>query len=284
MDNPVDVVFTPGGERIFTTTFFQHPGGGRRDGLIHAIYGGIYGKDHEVIHEPVHKWTGPELMAVLTHLGPAAPCGLTRYESQVFGKEYQDNLFACCFNMQKVTRHLLTPNGATFKTIDSDFLVSSNLDFHPTDVLEDADGSLLVLDTGGWYKLCCPTSQLVKPDVLGAIYRIRRQDAPREVDPRGRALAWNTMSAKELGGWLDDPRPAVRRRAIETLAGKGKEAISVLGAVTKTSPSAQRRRNAVWTACRIDSDDARGLVRIALADADETVRQAAIHASSVWRD
>ena len=25
MDNPVDVVFTPGGERIFTTTFLQHP-------------------------------------------------------------------------------------------------------------------------------------------------------------------------------------------------------------------------------------------------------------------
>ena len=25
MDNPVDVVFTPGGERIFTATFFQHP-------------------------------------------------------------------------------------------------------------------------------------------------------------------------------------------------------------------------------------------------------------------
>ena len=51
MDNPVDVVFTPGGERIFTTTFFQHPGGGQRDGLIHAVYGGIYGKDHDVIYE-----------------------------------------------------------------------------------------------------------------------------------------------------------------------------------------------------------------------------------------
>ena len=25
MDNPVDVVFTPGGERIFTTTFFVIP-------------------------------------------------------------------------------------------------------------------------------------------------------------------------------------------------------------------------------------------------------------------
>ena len=43
MDNPVGVAFTPGGERIFTTTFFQHPAAGRRDGLIHAIYGGVHG-------------------------------------------------------------------------------------------------------------------------------------------------------------------------------------------------------------------------------------------------
>ena len=85
MDNPVDVVFTPGGERIFTSTFFQHPGGGKRDGLIHAIYGGIYGKVHGPIFEPAHKWTGPEVMPVLLHLGPAAPCGLTRYESTAFG-------------------------------------------------------------------------------------------------------------------------------------------------------------------------------------------------------
>src|SRR6516162_8068744 len=34
MDNPVDVVFTPGGERILSCTFFQTPGGGNRDGLI----------------------------------------------------------------------------------------------------------------------------------------------------------------------------------------------------------------------------------------------------------
>jgi putative membrane-bound dehydrogenase-like protein len=84
MDNPVDVTFTPEGERIFTTTFFQHPGGGRRDGLVHAIYGGVYGKVHDVIDG--HKKTG-ELMPVLAHLGPAAPAGLTRYESRVFGED-----------------------------------------------------------------------------------------------------------------------------------------------------------------------------------------------------
>ena len=36
MDNPVDVIFTPGGERIFTTTFLVHPGNGQRDGTIHV--------------------------------------------------------------------------------------------------------------------------------------------------------------------------------------------------------------------------------------------------------
>src|SRR5207247_1717582 len=142
MDNPVDVVFTPGGERIFTTTFLQHPGGGRRDGLIHAVYGGVYGKDQNAIDD--HPRTSPALMPVLTHLGPAAPAGLTRYDSSTFGAGYQDNLFAALFNLQKVTRHILEPSGATFQLRDEDFLVSKNRDFHPTDVLADADGSLLV--------------------------------------------------------------------------------------------------------------------------------------------
>src|SRR5207302_4671165 len=218
MDNPVEVVFTPGGERIFTTTFLVHPGGGQRDGLIHAIYGGIYGKDWDPIYE--HKWTGPSVMPVLTHLGAAAPCGLIRYESKVFGPEYQDSLFACLFNMHKVTRHVLTPDGATFKTHDEDFLVSDNLDFHPTDVKEDADGSLLVLDTGGWYKLCCPTSQLHKPDVLGGIYRVRRTGAARPEDPRGLKLDWPNLSLDHLA-YLLEAAPAIRKRAIDVFAAKG---------------------------------------------------------------
>ena len=44
-------------------------------------------------------------MPVLTHLGPAAPAGLTRYDSEVFGPEYRDNLFSACFNLHKVIRH-----------------------------------------------------------------------------------------------------------------------------------------------------------------------------------
>jgi putative membrane-bound dehydrogenase-like protein len=284
MDNPVDVVFTPGGERIFTTTFFQHPGGGLRDGLIHAVYGGIYGKDHNVIYDPAHKWTSPTLMPVLTHMGAAAPCGLTRYESRVFGDEYQNNLFACLFNMHKVTRHVLIPNGSSFKSRDEDFLVSNNLDFHPTDILEDADGSLLVIDTGGWYKLCCPTSQLHKPDILGAIYRIKRKGAAKIDDARGRKLTWSKMPPAQLVELLDDERPAVRHRAVEVLAQKGVQAVPALTDVIRSSKSAQARRNAVWSATRIDDAGARALTRQALRDADETTRQAAIHSVSVRRD
>src|SRR4029078_3984586 len=42
--------------------------------------------------------------------------------------------------------------------------------------------------------------------------------------------------------------------------------------------------SAVWTACRIDDAEARSAIRQALTHNDETVRQAAIHAVSIWRD
>jgi putative membrane-bound dehydrogenase-like protein len=282
MDNPVGLVWTPGGERIFTTTFLQHPAGGKRDGLIHAVYGGVYGKDHGVLDG--HIRTSPHLMPVMTHLGAAAPCGLVRYESAVFGKDYQDNLFACLFNMHKVTRHVLVPDGATFKTTDSDFLVSDNLDFHPTDVKEDADGSLLVLDTGGWYKLCCPTSQLHKPDVLGAIYRIRKTGAPKIDDPRGRKIEWAKATPEDLVKLLDDERPAVRRRAVSALGKTGLDgAVALLDAI-QPGKSSESRRNAIWAATRINHKAAHALASRGLDDSDETVRQAAAHSIALRRN
>jgi len=111
MDNPVDVVFTPEGERILTCTFLQHPAGGHRDGLIHAIYGGVYGKDHGVLDG--HPRTGA-LMPPMAHLGPAAPSGLHLLESENLGAEYRGNVFATQFNLRKVSRHVLRSEGATF--------------------------------------------------------------------------------------------------------------------------------------------------------------------------
>jgi putative membrane-bound dehydrogenase-like protein len=281
MDNPVDVAFTPTGERILTATFFEHPQLGRRDALIHAIYGGLYGKPHAVLDG--HTRTG-DLLPALTQFGPAVPAGLTRYASRVFGDEYRDNFFAALFNMQKVTRHVLEPSGATFTSHDSDFVVSTSRDFHPTDVLEDADGSLLVVDTGGWYKLCCPSSQLAAPDVLGAIYRVRRKGAPRIADPRGLSLAWKAMHPPDLAKLLGDARPAVQNRAVEQIARAGTSAVPLLDGVLETSPSVDARRNAVWALTRISANGARASVRSALNDGDQSVRLAALHSVSLLRD
>lgn len=213
MDNPVGLAFTPEGERFFTATFLINPEGGKRDGLVHEIYGGVYGKKNDVVDD--HPQTG-ELMPITTHLGAAAPCGLMRYKSGAMGMK--DNMFVCNFNMHKVTRHELQREGATYKTKDSNFVVAADTDFHPTDVLEDADGSIVIVDTGGWYKLCCPTSQLAKPDVLGAIYRVRKTGmkkiAPKDSEKIEALWANVRKDSSEaraaVRSSLNDSDPAVR--------------------------------------------------------------------------
>ncbi|HEY6168632.1 MAG TPA: PVC-type heme-binding CxxCH protein [Verrucomicrobiae bacterium] len=281
MDNPVGVTFLSTGERILSCTFFHFPAGGKRDGLIHAIYGGVYGKAHDSIFE--HKMTG-DVMPVLVHEGAAAPCGITTGSGALFGGGQRDNLFACYFNLHKVVRHELIPDGATFKTKDTDLVASDDPDFHPTDVLEDADGSLIIVDTGGWYKICCPTSQLAKPDVLGAIYRLRKVGAPKLADPRRLKIAWAKQSPADLAKLLDDPRHFVQQRAIAEAGKRGSATVSALTKVIKGKVSASAKQNAVWALARIEGKAAREAVRTALNDADRSVSHAAIHVASLWRD
>jgi putative membrane-bound dehydrogenase-like protein len=281
MDNPVELIFTPGGERIFTTTFLVHPSQGHRDGLLHATYGGVYGKDHGVLDN--HPRTG-ELMPVLSHHGASASCGLVRLDSDGLGSGYRNNVLETSFNKHTVTRHVFTKKGATFETEASTLLISDNLDFHPTDVLEDADGSVIVVDTGGWFRLCCPTSQLEKADVLGGIYRIRRIGGEPVVDPRGQQITWTSLGNKEVVQRLNDKRPAVRNRARQQISVRGPSAIPALKQVLTSSTDAHHRLQVVWAATWIEAPQARDAVRVALRDADETVRQAALHSVSVWKD
>jgi putative membrane-bound dehydrogenase-like protein len=281
MDNPVDVVFTPEGERIMSCTFLVHPGGGERDGLIHALYGGVYGKDHGVLDG--HARTGP-LLPALVHLGPAAPCGLHRHSGVGHGEPWAGNLFTTSFNLRTVFRTKLARAGATFTPETNPFLQADWVDFHPTDVIEDADGSLLVVDTGGWYKLCCPTSQLEKPAVLGAIYRVRRDGTKPIADPRGLALDWKGMTPEGLATLLTDPRPAVVARATDALARIGAAAVPAVGDVLARSVTPAVRQQAIWTLARIEGDEARRAVLAGLGDPDAGVRQTACHVVGLHRD
>src|SRR5262249_440633 len=139
------------------------------------------------------------------------------------------------------------------------------------------------VDTGGWYKLCCPTSQVPKPEVLGGIYRIRRKDAKPIVDPRGSKIAWKELKAEQCAKLLGDARPAVERRAMEILASQGAAALPAIEDML-SDESALARRNVYWTICRIDHADARRISARGMSDADPDVRQVAGHAASLWRD
>lgn len=224
-------------------------------------------------------------MPVMTHMSAAAPCGLTTYRSRGLGLDFYDNLFACYFNLHKVVRHILVPDGATFKTKDLDFVTSDSHDFHPTDVLEDADGSLLIVDTGGWYKICCPTSQLAKPDVLGGIYRVRRTGMTAPADPRGLGLSLGRLKSADLIALLADERLVVQKQALNEIRKRGvSTVVSLRETVASPAAPASTRVQSIWALARINSPEARAAVRSALADTNTTIRHAATHAVSLWRD
>ncbi len=300
MDNPVEVTFAPTGEMFGTMTFYN-PDQARHDALVHFAYGGVYPKIHPCLSE--FKRTG-DLMPALSKFGVTAPSGLARYRGPMFGAAYRNNLFSVQFNTHKVLRHKLTRDGATFRCEDEDFLVCESPDFHPTDVLEDADGSLLVIDTGGWFRIGCPTSQVAKPEIPGAIYRVRYVGLPGEpasapsadlanqgsaADPRGHRLPWDRFDAEELVKLLASPWPAVRDRAQEKLiAGANEATVKVLAAQLDEAASHDLRRRAVWTLSRIEQPHLRSAawaaVRQALTDPHEDVRQVAARSVGVLGD
>ncbi|HVR84039.1 MAG TPA: HEAT repeat domain-containing protein, partial [Planctomycetota bacterium] len=248
------------------------------------IEGGVF-PYHESLRE--FKRTG-DLLTPVVDLGWVAPSGLVRYRSGAFGKDYQDNFFTAQFNTHKVQRHVIERDGATFRGRTEEFLVSANPDFHPTDVLEDADGSLIVVDTGGWFRIGCPTSRIDKPQVKGGIYRVRRKDAPKIEDPRGLKMDWRKPSVARL----EDPRFAVRDRAVEAFAQASAQDIAgardggwelLLGLLKEMvgNPSATIRRNLVWALAGVPGTVADGALASALGDRDDSVRISAVHVASL---
>lgn len=226
MDNPVDVASLPNGERFFTSTFLVHPGDGKRDGVAHAIYGGAYGKDHAALDGVVR--TG-SLMPIMAQMGAVAPSGLACLDSSRLVEATSPTLVAALFNMQKVTALTLEPRGATYQATPVDLVVGSRVDFHPTDVLEDADGSLLVIDTGGWYDLCCPTSQVDQFTAPGGIYRVRREGQVPAAAEKS-SIDWTSVSADEVVKLLSDTRPWIARNALIKIACSGDWATNSLRA------------------------------------------------------
>lgn len=282
-DNSIEIIFMPSGETIGTMTYFIDPQDGQRDALMHWVEGGVYPKPNSVIAEDKMKLTG-ELMPVMTKMPRVAPSGVMRYRGTGFGAAYQDNLFNAEFNTGRIMRHIVSPDGATFKTSDEIFMKSLSSDSHPTDVLQDADGSMLVVITGGWFIEGCPLSRVAKPDVKGGIYRIRKIGAPIVKDSWGKKINMERQTPDNLVKYLSDPRTAVRDNAIEQLVLRGGPAVSAILKIIPNIKNAEMRAAAVFALSRIESANAMNGVRNALNDKSSMVRTAAVRVLGMNKD
>ncbi|WP_128548470.1 PVC-type heme-binding CxxCH protein [Larkinella soli] len=283
MNNPVELTFTEAGEPIGTETYFTDPQAGQRDALVYWTEGGVYPKPHRNIGFDSLTRTG-DLMPVVSKFSRVAPSGIGRYRHTALGEDFRDNLFSAQFNTHRVLRHKLIREGGSFRTEDQVFFATGNEDFHPTDVLEDADGSLLVVETGGWFIEGCPLSQVSKPELQGSIYRVRRTGAAKPSDPYGNRIDWRTLNTAKTISYLTDARPFVRDRAVGRLVDLGPAAMVALTEVLRRSPSAEARTKAVFALYRIGSGPAMASVRSGLNDAEVSVRVAAARSLGLAHD
>ncbi len=208
MDNPVEVDFTSDGDIIgVVNLYYNQP---RGDTLVHWLPGGAYERPDllDVIADLPRTL---DRMPVVHNYGHVAVSGFTRYRSGALDPAWRDDLFVTFFNTQKVVRTRLVPAGSTYTATQHDFLRIHDSNVHLTDVIEDRDGSLLVLDTGGWFRRGCPASLEERPDIRGAIYRVRAIAPKTPLAPRVERPAPVVPLAEAR-------TPREQRRALEVVA------------------------------------------------------------------
>jgi putative heme-binding domain-containing protein len=191
-ENLVEIVFLPDWTIIGTVTWYSLPERGVRDALVQLLEEGQF---------PIHPVdsTVPHLQfnAVLppVALFPAvAHSGLEIYHDGNFPPEMRGNLFSAQHNARKIVRHQLTPKGSSYSCETSDFVTTEDPDVHFSDVLEDRDGSLLLVDTGSWYVQHCPTGRIRQAPARGGIYRISFAQPPSAPIAQHETPATNWMA------------------------------------------------------------------------------------------
>ncbi|MEM7145407.1 MAG: sulfatase-like hydrolase/transferase [Verrucomicrobiota bacterium] len=246
MDNPVEIDFTPEGEIVGTVNLFY--GRPRGDVLVHWLPGGVYPRRDQEDVLAGFLPTG-DLLPEFHDFGHVGVSGMMRCRTDALVEGMKGDILTAMFNTQRVVRTGMERDGATYRaTGDEDFLVIDDPDVHLTDVLEAPDGTLYVMDTGGWFRIGCPTSQIAKPEVAGAIYRIRRaglyergggelgdgEDGVDGVEARA-MMVWAAVRGGDgdrVAASLGDEAPVVRQAACNGL-GWLEEAGAVEGLVAR---------------------------------------------------
>jgi len=226
-DNPVQVDFTPNGDVIGVINLFGiNP---RQDTVMHWLYGGVYERvDQMKAIDGLPRTL--DQMPVMHDFGHVAVSGATFWRKSGWGSPNKAMQYLVThFNTGRVMRMELTPNGSSWKAEENEFLRINHPDVHPTEVLEDKDGSLLVLDTGGWFRNGCPSSLMAKNNVFGAVYRIRRNGKQEaKLDPAFAVKAERRMDGDvALIRAIQSGDAFEKRGACDAIARAGKASLEI---------------------------------------------------------
>jgi len=219
-DNPVEVDFTRSGDIIgVQNLYYSQP---RGDTIIHWLYGGVYERPDQ-LKAIAHLPRTLETMPVMYNFGHVAVSGCCFWKSYPTANREPrtQNFLVTHFNTQRLVRMELTPEGSTYKAVENEFLKLHNPDIHLTDVMEDpSDGSLLLIDTGGWFRIGCPSSLMAKPDISGQVFRIRREGKTPAANQMAQLASNNNrqIDRESLMQMLKSDEPQLQRRGCELLS------------------------------------------------------------------
>lgn len=208
------------------------------------------------ISKPLPRFNSPD---ALNHFTSA--CSTIIYRDNLFGKEFEGNMFVSEPVHNLVHREIVKPKGVTFTSQraddekESEFLASSDNWFRPTMIQVGPDGALWIADM---YRYVIEHPQWIPKDwqqklnlraghELGRIYRVYPADKkPREI-PR-----LDKLTAKELVKQLESPSGWVRDTAHRMLVEKATAATGrqdlggAAGDLAKKSTSPVARLHAMY--------------------------------------
>src|SRR5690606_31301168 len=140
-----------------------------------------------------------------------------------------------------------------------------------------------VLDTGGWFRNGCPSSLTERPDLKGAVYRVRSTQHAAPADPYGLAVKWDQLPPGELAALAADPRWTVRQKAARlTWQPDSAETVSKLLA-TGTPPEQLRACAALAQSRELGSGDRATLLRLLGEPLEPALEHATMYAGIATR-
>ncbi len=225
----------------------------------------FFGSDHGY---PYHYYERPdELMPPLVELGRGSSAGLTTYLETAFPQEYRSSLYACEWG-RAVVRYPLVESGSGFApTHEIDFAVGAADDpygFHPTDLVVDYDGSLLISD---W----CDGQRPKRG--RGRIYRIEANGAEEAT-----AIDVDGLSDSELIARLDSPSHHTRVAAQRAILQRN-SALDELQAAWKNGQlGVCGKLHAIWIIALSSDAATEELTAIAHSESDARVIVQAVRA------